>query len=362
MADPFKFTLGIEDFDVALLPESARDRAANAFRDAVKTYLQNEFHRLGGWSEVHVDTKSIEVTWTPDQQPPDPLEQIIGKLQRGDYPGAVTLLQLLLSDRPHDVTILYNLGMALSDVGRFSEAEAYLRRAVNEAPGHTNAWVALGVALQRQTKTDEAIDILAETVARAPTNVWAHRNLGACLLATGRVDEAEQHLREATRIEPRDQHSWLGLARALEAQGRTADADGCYRKVIDVDEYSQIAEMARQSLSRIAHASFRDRAGGIERPDAIMYCVGALERFEQMTPEQVRQVAFEIAVLGQQGFDVNDPAQRYRLTTLQGSFSGLHLVCLMYVAFKQIAPERDVGFDVSREYAAARDLHQPRKG
>src|SRR5512143_2536142 len=110
--DALTFTLATEDFDVSLLPAQARDRTTPAFRDAVRSYLQDEFKRLGGWSSVQVDAERIEVTWTPDRQPPEPLEQIIGKLQRKDYRGGITLLQLFLSDRPNDVTLLYNLGMA----------------------------------------------------------------------------------------------------------------------------------------------------------------------------------------------------------------------------------------------------------
>jgi len=43
--------------------------------------------------------------------------------------------------------------------------------------------------------------------------------------------------------------------------------------------------------------------------------------------------------------------------SLAGNFSGLHLVCLMYVAFKSIALDTDIGFDLSKEYAAAQALH-----
>src|SRR5439155_1647349 len=51
------------------------------------------------------------------------------------------------------------------------------------------------------------------------------------------------------------------------------------------------------------------------------------------------------------GLDTNDPTQKYQLNTLPGNFSGLNLVCLMYVAFKSIAPEMDIGFDLAKEYA-----------
>ncbi|MCX6035636.1 MAG: hypothetical protein NTV38_11775 [Chloroflexi bacterium] len=75
-----------------------------------------------------------------------------------------------------------------------------------------------------------------------------------------------------------------------------------------------------------------------------------------MSLEEVKRIGFEIAVLGQRGLDTNNPDQKYTLKSLHGTFSGLHLVCLMYVAFKQIATEQSIGFDLSKEYEVARSL------
>jgi Flp pilus assembly protein TadD len=360
--DALTFTLATDDFDVSLLPPHAHDRNTPAFREAVRSYLQEEFNRFGGWSSVQVDAQKIEVSWTPDRQPPDPVEQVIGKLRRGEYSGAITLLQLFLSDRPDDVNLLYNLGMALSDVGKLAEAEEHLQHLIELAPDHVNARVALGVALQRQGQTARAIEVLQAAVEHAPDNLWAQRNLGACLFSAGQVDEAETCLRKATLLNPDDQQSWYGLAQALERLGKTADADAAYRKTIDVDEYSPLAEMARDALRAIAQQTFRDKLPGIARPDAVMYCLGAIEKFEKMSPSEVQRIAFEIAMLGMKGLNVNDPAQKHSLKSLPGSFSGLHLACLMYVGFKIIAPEQDVGFDLSKEYAAAQALHGQTRG
>ncbi len=54
--------------------------------------------------------------------------------------------------------------------------------------------------------------------------------------------------------------------------------------------------------------------------------------------------------------DINNPERKYQLISLQGNFSGLQLVCYMYVGFKRIAPEKDVGIDLSEEYRAALNL------
>ena len=87
-----------------------------------------------------------------------------------------------------------------------------------------------------------------------------------------------------------------------------------------------------------------------------MYITGALEKFAGMTKSQIQAIGVEIAILGQRGLDINDPDQKYSLKSLPGQFSGLHLVSIMYAAFKQFAPGEDVGIDFSKEYGAATSM------
>jgi hypothetical protein len=71
----------------------------------------------------------------------------------------------------------------------------------------------------------------------------------------------------------------------------------------------------------------------------------------------MQQIAFEVAAKGQGGLNTNDAAPKYQLKSLPGNFSGLHLAWLMYVAFQSIGPDTEIGFDLSKEYAAAEVLH-----
>lgn len=163
-------------------------------------------------------------------------------------------------------------------------------------------------------------------------------------------------MRQATLLDPKDQQAIFGLAEALVALGRLKQADEAYKKVIDIDEYSKIGELARDARRKMAEQTFKDRTPGEPRADAVMYCLGALEKFDKMSRAEVQRIASEIAMKGRTGLDTNDPNQRYELKSLPGSFSGLNLVCLMYVAFKSIAPEMDIGFDLAKEYTAAKAL------
>jgi len=88
----------------------------------------------------------------------------------------------------------------------------------------------------------------------------------------------------------------------------------------------------------------------------MMYITGALDKFATLSAEDVQAIGVEIAILGQNGLDINDPEQKYSLRSLPGKYSGLHLCSIMYAAFKQFAPHEDVGIDFSKEYQAATEM------
>ena len=75
-----------------------------------------------------------------------------------------------------------------------------------------------------------------------------------------------------------------------------------------------------------------------------------------MTPNEIRNLSFEVASRIN-GLDINDPTEKYCLKAMPGNFSGLHLLSIMYAAFKQFAPNEDVGIDLSKEYEAATQLN-----
>jgi hypothetical protein len=141
-----------------------------------------------------------------------------------------------------------------------------------------------------------------------------------------------------------------------------ASPSGSIRTVLEIDEFNAFAEQARQGLSSLAEEEFRKRGRSFERFDAVMYCLDAMEKFAKMPSDKVRQIVFEIAMLGTRGFEINDSARNYRLRSAPGEFSGLQLVSLMYVGFKQFAPDQSVGFDLAKEYAAAKSLFEKRRG
>lgn len=98
-----------------------------------------------------------------------------------------------------------------------------------------------------------------------------------------------------------------------------------------------------------------------KEPAMVMYLLSALERFEKMTDEQVRQVGFEIGTRGMEGIDYASTDRAYTLKAFPGeTFSGLQMLCLMYVAFQRIDPSLNIGVDFKVAYDAAVKMFKAR--
>ena len=285
----------------------------------------------------------------------------MARLEKREFIPAIAILELLRQHHPTNIRLLYNLGLAYSDLGRLKEARTVLSEAVRLHPDHVNARVALGVTYAKEDRHEDAVAILEEAVAADPNNSWAQRNLGGCLLALDEVDRGTTCLLRATELNPKDQQAFLGLAEAHRMAGNLEQADAVYQQIIAIDEYSPHAEQAKKRLSSLSHEIFR-RRGGVIRPDAVMYCLGAMEHFAKLSPAEIQRITFEIAMLGTKGFEVNNSEQKYQLGSMLGKFSGLHLVSIMYVGSKLIAPESAPSFDLAIEYTEAKAMFEARQG
>jgi tetratricopeptide (TPR) repeat protein len=354
---PIRFTVARDFLPLHTFPHDARAFGSKRFLEAAREHFGAQFG--GGAVDAQVERDGLTITWTPDEAGLDPVAYAAALLEKRQHQLAVPILLGLLAEAPADPEILYNLGMAESDLGQLDDAVTHLSALVSSHPEHVNAQVALGVAHGRAGRTVDAIAAFETALAISPENPWAQRNLGAMLGKAGRHSEAEPHFREAARLLPNDPQSLYGLAHilvALGGDGHVKEADGLFRAAIAIDPESDLAEVCRRELSAIAHRQFRERGGGPLRMDAVMYLAGAMKTFRAMPVEDVKKVTFEIAVLGMQGLDVNDAEKKHRLRSLPGDFSSLHLLAILYAGMKLLDPGADPGFDLSAEYAAARNL------
>jgi tetratricopeptide (TPR) repeat protein len=110
----------------------------------------------------------------------------------------------------------YNLGLLLSITNRTSDAIAEYEKALARDPMHGDARLNMATALARQGKMDQASRELTRLVDQDPDNAVARTNLGVVLIQQGKVEQARAQLEAALRADPS-----LGPAReALESIGR----------------------------------------------------------------------------------------------------------------------------------------------
>ena len=273
-------------------------------------------------------------------------------LKQGKLAEARQLLDLLLKDYPNDTDLLYNLGMLCTDMGELDRAVELLRRCVELAPTKANAYVALGFALSRRGEAAAAKANSAKALEFEPGNPHAHRNLGGIIGNEGDYDKAIAHLQQALAKLPDDPLVLCGLGLCLFRKEHFEEADSYLKRYLALGKLPQTEDakgLRREILNRDLHKQ------GL-RPDAVFYCLGALELFKDKPDEYVRKVTFETGLLGRSGLDVNNPDRKYRLKSLPGKLSGLHIVSITYVGFRRIDPSVDIGTDLARESVAARKL------
>lgn len=355
MATEFKIPL--HRFDVNLLPPEARQVGTEAFKTAVMLHFAAEYAAQGQTALVTVDDSDITVMAFPAEA--TALDFVLPMLHAGKVAEAVPYLESLTKSAPANAAVLYNLGIAYSELGQFDEAIIRLKRAVQLDPDYAHAWVGIGNAYYRMHKPEQALQAFEKAVELNPDDGYTHRNLGGILIASKRNDEALVHLRKALKLMPDDPQGIFGLAVALEEVGTDAadeEADALFLRLIQEHPTSPMVEQAEKARTAFGNKRMKSNSVGGFRPDVMMYIAGALKTFKKLGPKRRHEIALEIAILGRSGLDINDPTDKYKLKSLPGKFNGLHLLAIMYTAFRQIDPKMDTGADFSAEYQAAMEL------
>lgn len=282
-----------------------------------------------------------------------PFEEALNLLDSRKFKEAKEVLEDILMDNPKNVDALYNLGMCFTELGEPEKSIKTLDQCIKEDSNYSNAYVALGYAYAKLNKFEDAKKYSFKALKLSPNNSYALRNLGGIFGKQHDNSKAIDYLKRAYEINPNDPNTVYGLGFIYKEIGDLVNADKYLKKVVEMKAPSPLLGLAKDLLREIAEINFK--AKGL-RMDAVFYCLGALEYFANKSRKQIEKVAFEIALKGRSGLDVNNPDKKYTLYSMAGEFSGLHIVCYMYVGFQEIASEQNIGFDLSKEYALALEM------
>jgi protein O-mannosyl-transferase len=176
------------------------------------------------------------ISLAESEVPPDRLQMAIAGeglasiyAARGDFDQALRALAKVRVAAPEDPEVDGEEGLILTQAGRWTEAEAALRRAVAISPNDANVLNALGlITWQHDGHLGESAEYFSRAldVHSEPDdfNASLHSNLGAVYGQQGRFSDAIAQFKIAVQIAPHDPEYLTNLATAFRAVGRSDDA------------------------------------------------------------------------------------------------------------------------------------------
>lgn len=120
----------------------------------------------------------------------------------GSRKDAVAYYQMAIDNGFENDELRANLGLALYELGNFSEAMDILEKALRLEAGSTHALTNIAVVLYGTGRIDEAEDCYKRILRIDPNNAKAHNNLGVIMQSRGRLGEAEDSYRRAIAFKP----------------------------------------------------------------------------------------------------------------------------------------------------------------
>ena len=150
---------------------------------------------------------------------------------------------------PDDYQGLGQIGSCLGDLGRFDEAESYLRRALQRVDDATTHYD-MGFVLTRLGRAKEAIAEYERALDRDQNHVKARTNLAVNLVGLGQFDRASRELARVLAIEPDNANAHTNLGIVLVQQGQIDRAVREFREALRFDPQQAQARTALQTLGR----------------------------------------------------------------------------------------------------------------
>jgi tetratricopeptide (TPR) repeat protein len=142
----------------------------------------------------------------------------------GYWQNSITLFEHAIEVTDGNYVAYNNLGTAMREEGRVTEAVSDFRTAAAIRPQAPDIQENLGEALIAAGRAEEAEPRLLEALRLRPDFAKAHVDLASALIRRGRFDDAGSHYRMALQLQPDSAEAHYGLGGVLAAQGRMQEA------------------------------------------------------------------------------------------------------------------------------------------
>jgi tetratricopeptide (TPR) repeat protein len=154
----------------------------------------------------------------------------------GRYAEAEAAYRRAIELNPNSAPDHNNLGVALHGENKYPEAAAAFRKAIELDPNAVQPYCQLGIVLRDMGQLEAAETAYRQAVELAPKRASPLNYLGALLCdRLERPAEAEAAFRKAILLQPENLDAHFNLGIALGRQGRDADAEVTFRRAVEMD-------------------------------------------------------------------------------------------------------------------------------
>ena len=150
---------------------------------------------------------------------------------------------------PDSVEAAYFYALALYNLGKVSEAEREVRRALQKNAGFSEAQTLLGIILaSRGNANEEARDALMQSVALDAKNFDGFFYLGRVQYAMKDFTGAIESLKKAVELQPKHAEARFFLGTSLESAGDSEKALLQYQELVKIDANSAYGQIGLGAL------------------------------------------------------------------------------------------------------------------
>jgi protein O-mannosyl-transferase len=168
----------------------------------------------------------------------------------GKESEAIHQYEMGLELNPNHAELNNNYGNLLIKSRRLDEAMPHLATALTTNPNFAEAHVNLGILLAMRGKYDDAIGHFQVAAQLRPYDGSVHSNLGNALAMQNRFEEALEQFSIVATLLPADPNAHFNLGRALAIKGRRDEAVAQFQEVLKLKPDFQ---EARFELNRLAN-------------------------------------------------------------------------------------------------------------
>jgi tetratricopeptide (TPR) repeat protein len=145
---------------------------------------------------------------------------------------AEPLLRAHLKEQPHDIAAIRMMAELAGRIGRYSDAENLLRRALELAPDFMAARSNLATVLYRQNRSVEAVAELEFLLAHDPGHTGNANLKAASHGRLGDYDEALTLYEQVLEKHPEQPKVWMSYGHVLKTVGRQEECIAAYRTAL----------------------------------------------------------------------------------------------------------------------------------